>query len=80
MWRGGAEIKVRRQGGGEADPRVASALHVQLWEIIMISVIELLYSVLFLPDSQDRDSATLRKGKKDCSVKLNSPAEQAAFG
>lgn len=54
MWRGGAEITVRGQGGGEAFPSVASALHVQLWKIIMISIIELLYAVLFLHDSQDR--------------------------
>lgn len=46
----------------------------------IISIIELLCSVLFLHGSQERDSTTLRKGKAGCSVKPNSLAEKAAFG
>lgn len=46
----------------------------------IISIIELLCSVLFLHGSQERDSTTLRKGKRGCSVKPSSLAEKAVFG
>lgn len=34
----------------------------------IISITELLYSVRFLHGSQETDSTTLRKGRRDCSV------------